>query len=118
MSGFFSDPIVSLLEQYCDLNVEINHFVTAIILFNAIASSSDLSAPSVSNKKLGSISKSGCSLQYCEYSDNEVGDKMNGGAVNEDKSPLNEAIDLRNDVHELDWVAFDMVLILFGFFTV
>lgn len=24
---------------------------------------------------------------------------MNGGAVNDDKSPLNDAIDLRNEVH-------------------
>lgn len=74
-----------------------------------MASSSALSAPSVSTKKLGSTSKFGCSLQYCEYSDNDVGDKINGGAVNDDKSPLNDAIDLRNDVHELDWLAFDIV---------
>lgn len=31
---------------------------------------------------------------------------MNGGAVNEDKSPLKEAMDLRNEVHELE-LAYD-----------
>lgn len=50
--------------------------------------------------KLGSTKRSGCSPQYCVYSTKDVGDKMNGGAVKEDKSPLKEAIDLRKEVHE------------------
>lgn len=48
--------------------------------------------------KLGARNKSGCSPQYCEYSESEVGDKMNGGAVNVERSPLNDVIDFRNDV--------------------
>lgn len=56
----------------------------------------------------GAINKSGCSAQYCEYSTSEVGDKMNGGAVNEDKSPLNDAIDLRKDVHECELEAVEL----------
>ena len=80
-----------------------NHLVTAMILLSAIASTSSLEASGVCCKKFGSTNKSGCSAQYCEYSLKEVGDKMKGGAVKEDKSPLNSAIDLRNDVHELDW---------------
>lgn len=51
---------------------------------------------------VGSINKFGCSDQYWEYSTSDVGDKINGGAVNDDKSPLNEAIDFKNDVQELD----------------
>lgn len=58
------------------------------------------SASSETVNLLGAMNKSGCSAQYWEYSTSEVGDNINGGAVSEDKSPLNDAIDLRKDVHE------------------
>ena len=51
------------------------------------------SASSETVNLLGAMNKSGCSAQYWEYSTSEVGDS-------EDKSPLNDAIDLRKDVHE------------------
>jgi hypothetical protein len=79
--------------------VEINHLVTAMILSAASTSGSSLRI------KFGSINKSGCSPQNCEYSTNEVGDNMKGGAVNDDRSPLYEAIDLRKLVHEEDFAA-------------
>ena len=46
--------------------------------------------------------KSGCSAQYFGNSHNDTGDSINGGAVREDISPVNEANDLRNDVQEED----------------
>lgn len=65
---------------------------------NSIGSSLD-SAEAMND---GSSNRSICSDQYCEYSTNEVGDKMKGGAVNDDKSPLYEAMDLMNEVQEAD----------------
>ncbi len=35
----------------------------------------------------------------------EVGDRINGGAVSEERSPEKEAIDLRNDVQLPRWAA-------------
>ena len=35
----------------------------------------------------------GCSAQYDEYSTSDVDERMKGGAVKDDKSPENEAID-------------------------
>lgn len=37
----------------------------------------------------------GCSAQYAENSVRDVDDRINGGAVSEDKSPENEAIDFK-----------------------
>jgi hypothetical protein len=37
----------------------------------------------------------GCSAQYAEYSVKEVPERMKGGAVNEERSPLKEAIDFK-----------------------
>ena len=59
--------------------------------------------------KEGSKNKSGCSAQYWENSDNEVGDKMNGGAVNDEMSPLKEAIDFKKEVHDEELAYCDMV---------
>lgn len=42
----------------------------------------------------------GCSHQYVENSVRDVEERMNGGAVNEDRSPENEAMDLRKALHE------------------
>lgn len=50
--------------------------------------------------KFGANNKSTCSDQYWEYSTREVGDRMNGGAVNDDKSPLYEAIDFIKEVQD------------------
>lgn len=92
--------MLSLREQYCERKVRMNHLVTAIMRFTANAACSSLVVPLP--MAFGAIKRSGCSPQYCEYSTKEVGDKMKGGAVNDDKSPLYEAIDLRNEVHEAD----------------
>ena len=37
----------------------------------------------------------GCSVQYAENSVRDVVPRMNGGAVNDERSPLNDAIDWR-----------------------
>lgn len=41
---------------------------------------------------VGAMKREGCSHQYAGYSASDVVDRINGGAVNEDKSPLNDAI--------------------------
>lgn len=38
----------------------------------------------------------GCSAQYDENSTSDFADKMNGGAVKDDKSPENEAKDFKD----------------------
>jgi hypothetical protein len=38
----------------------------------------------------------GCSHQYAEYSVREVVERMNGGAVREERSPLKDAMDFRD----------------------
>jgi len=45
--------------------------------------------------------KSGRSHQYAGNSVSEVGERMNGGAVSDERSPENDAIDLRKEVQEL-----------------
>lgn len=65
-----------------------------------MASTVDASASSETVNLFAATNKSGCSAQYWEYSTSDVGDNIKGGAVNEDKSPLKDAIDLRKDVHE------------------
>lgn len=97
--------MLSFLEQYWDFKVLINHLTTC----NIFTKSGVYSIPE--DGKLGSkvflltallidSKRSGCSAQYWEYSVNETGDKINGGAVNEDKSPLKLAILFRKEVHE------------------
>lgn len=105
-NGFFSDPIDSLREQYCERSVEMKYLVTAITRRRV---GSDVNEAPVADESIESLlillaatNKSGCSPQYCENSHNDVLDKIKGGAVNDDKSPLNEAIDFMKEVHELD----------------
>lgn len=45
--------------------------------------------------RLARINNCWCSAQYSEYSVNETGERINGGAVKEDKSPEYEAIDFK-----------------------
>ena len=40
----------------------------------------------------GAMNREGCSDQYAGYSANDVVERMNGGAVKEERSPLNDAI--------------------------
>lgn len=40
----------------------------------------------------GATNRDGCSDQYAGYSANDVVDKIKGGAVKEERSPLNDAI--------------------------
>jgi hypothetical protein len=47
----------------------------------------------------------GRSHQYAGNSVRETGERMNGGAVKEDKSPEKDAIDLRNDDQLPRWDA-------------
>lgn len=49
-----------------------------------------------SDSEAGAANKEGCSAQYEENSVREVVLRMNGGAVIEERSPLNEAIDCRH----------------------
>lgn len=59
---------------------------------------------------VGPRNKSGCSAQYSEYSVNETGDKMNGGAVKDERSPLKEAIDFKKEV-QVDELAYWDIMI-------
>lgn len=81
LSGFFSLPNFSLRLQYCWRRVLKNHLRTARALFSGSVSLA------------GATNKDGCSAQYAEYSVKEVEERINGGAVNEERSPEKEAID-------------------------
>jgi hypothetical protein len=48
----------------------------------------------------GATNTEGCSAQYEENSTKDVDDRMKGGAVMEARSPLNDAMDFKNEVHE------------------
>lgn len=80
-NGFFSLPNFSFLLLYCCLRVLRNHLSTSRARFSGFGSDA------------GATNSDGCSVQYAEYSTSEVVDRMNGGAVMEDRSPLKEAID-------------------------
>jgi hypothetical protein len=58
-----------------------NHFKTNNALFSG------------SGSIARAINREGCSAQYAENSTRDVEERMKGGAVKEDKSPLNEAMD-------------------------
>lgn len=58
-----------------------NHLRTARALFSGSVSLA------------GATNIDGCSAQYAEYSVREVEERMNGGAVNEERSPLKDAMD-------------------------
>ena len=51
-------------------------------------------------------SRSGCSAQYAEYSSSDVPLRMKDGAVRVERSPLKDAMLLRNDSH-VDFCAAD-----------
>ena len=79
--GFFSDPNLSLLLLYDDFNVERNHFRTSKARFAG------------SGSEAGATNIEGCSVQYAENSVREVVPRIKGGAVKDERSPLNEAMD-------------------------
>lgn len=81
LRGFFSLPSFSLRLQYCWCSVLRNHRKTRRALFSG------------SGSVAGATKRAGCSAQYAEYSTREVEERMKGGAVNDDRSPLKEAID-------------------------
>jgi hypothetical protein len=68
------------------LSVLKNHFKTRSALFAGSFSAA------------GATNSEGCSAQYEEYSVKETPLRMKGGAVREEISPLNEAMDLRKEV--------------------
>lgn len=84
LSGFFSLPSFSLRLQYCWCRVVRNHLRTRRARFSGSASLA------------GATKTAGCSAQYAEYSVSEVEDKIKGGAVSEERSPVKEAIDWGN----------------------
>ena len=56
-----------------------------------------------SGSNAGATSRLGCSAQYDENSVSDVEERMNGGAVMDERSPLKEAKDRMKELH----VAFD-----------
>lgn len=79
--GFFSEPSFSFLVAYCCFNVDKNHLSTSIDLFCASGSAA------------GATSSEGISAQYAENSVSDVVLRMKAGAVMDERSPLNEAMD-------------------------
>ena len=80
-NGFFSDPNLSFLLLYDCFNVLRNHFNTSRARFAG------------SGSEAGATKMDGCSVQYAENSVRDVVPRMKGGAVMEERSPLNDAID-------------------------
>jgi hypothetical protein len=81
LRGFFSLPYCSLRLAYCCLSVVMNHLRTSSARFCGSFSFA------------GAAKTDGCSHQYPLNSVKLVDDRMNGGAVRDDRSPLKEAID-------------------------
>jgi hypothetical protein len=81
-NGFFSLPSFSFLLLYCCFKVLKNHFNTNRALLAG------------SGSFAGATKIEGCSAQYDEYSTSDVEERMNGGAVRDDRSPENDEIDL------------------------
>lgn len=79
--GFFSFPYLSLRLAYEDLRVVRNHLRTNNARFCG------------SFSLAGATRMSGCSAQYAENSTRDVDERMKGGAVSEERSPENDAID-------------------------
>jgi hypothetical protein len=86
--GFFSFPNFSLRLAYCCFSVVKNHLRTSNARFLGSCS------------RAGATKMEGCSAQYDENSVNEVEERMKGGAVNDDKSPENDAIDFKNALQD------------------
>lgn len=80
-SGFFSLPSLSLRLAYCCFSVLKNHLRTRAARLAG------------SGSRVGATKSEGCSVQYAEYSVRDVDERMNGGAVREDRSPLKDAMD-------------------------
>lgn len=91
-----------------------NHLVTDSILaisgLSTLGSSVHLVLKLASLMKDGSRNKSGCSAQYCENSDKETGDRINGGATKEDRSPLKVETDFKKEVHAEELAYPDIIL--------
>lgn len=85
LRGFFSFPYCSLRLAYCCLRVVRNHLSTSKAL---LAASSSLA---------GAAKTLGCSHQYELNSVRLVEERMKGGAVKEERSPLKEAMDYIQD---------------------
>lgn len=81
LSGFFSLPYCSLRLAYCCFSVVKNHFSTKSARFAASGSCA------------GAAKTEGCSHQYELNSVKLVDERMKGGAVRLERSPLKEAID-------------------------
>lgn len=81
LRGFFSLPYCSLRLAYCCLSVVKNHLSTSKALFAG------------SGSFAGAAKTLGCSAQYELNSVRLVEERMKGGAVREERSPLKEAID-------------------------
>ncbi len=79
--GFFSLPYCSLRLAYCCLSVDRNHFSTRRARFPG--------SPSFA----GAANSDGCSHQYELNSVRLVLERMNGGAVRLERSPLKDAMD-------------------------
>jgi len=79
--GFFSFPYCSLRLAYCCFKVVKNHLSTRSAL---LAGSDSLE---------GATKTEGCSHQYELNSVRLVGERIKGGAVRLERSPLNDAID-------------------------
>lgn len=80
-SGFFSFPYCSLRLAYCCFNVVKNHFKTRSARFAG------------SDSLAGAAKTDGCSHQYELNSVRLVDERMKGGAVRLERSPLKDAID-------------------------
>ena len=80
-NGFFSDPNLSFRLLYDCFSVVRNHLSTSKARFAG------------SGSEAGATKIDGCSVQYAENSVRDVVPRMNGGAVKDERSPLNEAID-------------------------
>jgi hypothetical protein len=85
LSGFFSFPYCSLLLAYCCLRVVKNHLSTRSALLAASASLA------------GAAKTEGCSHQYELNSVRLVDERIKGGAVRLERSPLKDAIDWIHD---------------------
>jgi hypothetical protein len=81
LRGFFSLPNWSLRLAYWCLRVERNHLRTSM----ARLAGSDSAA--------GAVRTGGWVAQYAENSVSDWDERMKGGAVREERSPLKEAMD-------------------------
>jgi len=94
LRGFFSLPNFSDRLAYCNFNVARNHFRTSRARFWGSFSAA------------GATKIEGCFAQYEENSVRLVDERMNGGAVRDERSPEKVAMDFRKAVQvPLFWAA-------------